>query len=183
MLVLFGRTIVLVTDSFELALLGLTVVWLVLDVSYFFGASWARTGIVVMPLVFGAVSGLANRGAGIGLSVVLPTLVSVAIAAAAYRSPRNKLFFKLDVTRDELQRTWDLYRNNQAVRTGLILSFLGLLPFVSFLSLFLSILGLARVNPDARPPIGRQGQAIAGIVLSLLGILWTVFVLVIGTIA
>ncbi len=40
------------------------------------------------------------------------------------------------------------------------------------------MIGLARVNPDARPPIGRKGMAIAGLVLSGVGIaLWaTLFI-------
>ncbi|WP_257459184.1 hypothetical protein [Archangium lipolyticum] len=34
-----------------------------------------------------------------------------------------------------------------------------------------SIIGLRRVNPNAHPPIGRKGQAIAGIVLGTVGCL------------
>jgi len=33
-----------------------------------------------------------------------------------------------------------------------------------------SIYGLTRVNPTAHPPIGRKGQAVAGIILGALGV-------------
>jgi hypothetical protein len=45
------------------------------------------------------------------------------------------------------------------------------MPPFALIALIASIIGLRNVDPHATPPIGRQGQAIAGIVLSSLSVL------------
>ncbi len=95
---------------------------------------------------------------------------------------RNPLFFKEEVSREALQAAWDRYKNNPVARGGVWAGVLGLLiPGVCFAALVCGIIGLRQVNPRAHPPIGRRRQAIAGIVLGVLGLgttgLWVVFVL------
>jgi len=88
-----------------------------------------------------------------------------------YFDPRTRLFFREEISEDALRRMWNLHRNNSPARSGFLLSLLGLLlPFVSPFSLALSLVGLHKGNPHATPPVGRRGQAIAGILLSVAGI-------------
>ncbi|MBK7863887.1 MAG: DUF4190 domain-containing protein [Archangiaceae bacterium] len=101
----------------------------------------------------------------LGGAVPLAILLSVVLAT------RTRLFFELPVTRDQLNVLWDLYANNQVARYALTLGVAGLLvwPLAPF-ALVCGAIGLARVDLQARPPIGRKGTAIAGMVLGVLGI-------------
>ncbi|ATB28874.1 DUF4190 domain-containing protein [Melittangium boletus] len=100
-----------------------------------------------------------------------PLLVSLAI----YQDPRNRLFFQEHLPPETLQKLWHQYANNRVARLGFILGLFGLLfPPAAPVGLMCSIIGLRRVNPTANPPVGRKGQAIAGIVCGAAGlVLWT----------
>jgi hypothetical protein len=90
-----------------------------------------------------------------------------------YLDPRTRLFFREDISEEALRKAWNIHKNNSPARSGFTLSLLGLLfPLVSLFSLVLSLVGLYRVNPNATPPIGRKKQAIAGVILSVLGLAW-----------
>lgn len=149
---------------------------LVCGAAFFFGFRWARFGMLgafVLNLLFLVQTPqLAILGA---ISLVFGLAVWVAII----RSTLNKLFFKLDCSRDELQKAWDLFANNTLARAGFLLGMTSLMmPPMALIALPVSIVGLTRVNPNAMPPIGRKGQAIAGIVFSCLAIAlggWLVF--------
>ena len=70
--------------------------------------------------------------------------------------------------------------NNPVARAGYLVSFLALaLGPVALISIPLCIVGLRRVDPHSHPPQGRKGQAIAGLVLSAVGL--AVFVALIVT--
>jgi hypothetical protein len=130
------------------------------------GVRLARVGLLVLPLLLCVVPILAPAGFSI-FAAALPLLFAIAI----YQDTRNRLFFKIEVPRERLRRLWDRYANNTLARVGFQLSLAGLLmPFLSPFGLGCSILGLRRVDPDARPPVGRKGQAIAGVVLGVLGL-------------
>jgi len=125
--------------------------------SYFFGLRWARWAIFVAIVLQAAVNP----------REITPSLVGVGLLAAAYFNTRNRLFFRVEVTREALQKAWG---NNTLARTGFFLGLASLLfGFFAPFGLVLSIIGLTRVNPKAHPPIGGKGQAIAGIVLSSVG--------------
>lgn len=130
--------------------------------SYFFGLQWARWAVFAVPAVSIAFQMSQNPAAAAG------PFVGMALLASAYFNTRNRLFFRVEVTREALRKAWDLYANNTLARTGFILSLL--FGMLAPISLVLSIIGLTRVNPNAHPPIGRKGQAIAGIVISSVSI-------------
>ncbi len=145
---------------------------IIVGAAFFLGRPWARwggfisLGLNMLP-AFGpgpAAAAAPVVGGVIGISAL--------IWVAIIQSTLNKLFFKLDVSRHQLQKAWDLYANNTLARTGYLFGLLSLLVWpVGAIALPLSIAGLLRVDPNATPPIGRKGQAIAGIVCSSIGLL------------
>lgn len=144
-------------ELFALCLAGMAV-----NVAYFFRARWARIAVVALPLAWPVLLGSSP------LSPVIPMLIGL----AAYQDARSRLFFKIDVPEEKIRKIYDIYRNNQLARLGFTLALIGILvPGFALAALPCSIVGLRRVDPNARPPVGRKGHAIAGIALSILGIL------------
>ncbi|MCY1016726.1 DUF4190 domain-containing protein [Pyxidicoccus sp. MSG2] len=145
----------------------------VVGACFWLGIPWARTAIIGVPIASMAL-GMAGGAPSALARGIIPLLVTIAI----YNDTRNKLFFKLEVPAGALKTAWDLYMNNTMARAGVMLGVLSFIPGVGVLALICSIIGLRRVNPDATPPIGRKGQAIAGIILGALGTLaWGGFML------
>ncbi len=137
-------------------------------------ARWVVVGSLVASTVFIAVTVSPFAIA----ATVLPLLVVLSVAT----STRTKLFFELEVSRDELRRMWDLYANNQVARYALSLGVLGLLVWpVAPVAIVCGVIGLARVDPDAKPPIGRRGSAIAGVALGVAGMLIASFAVFAGS--
>jgi hypothetical protein len=159
-----------------LGLLGFLVLSTVVSVGYFLGRSFARGGLIVLSLLgFVLIPLDTMTPAGINASMnVVGLLMSIAI----YADTRNKLFFKVDPGEKQLEKLWQRLKNNQLAQTGLFASILGLLiPGVSLIALACSLIGLSRVNPTATPPIGRRGMAIAGTILSVVGLVgWVVLI-------
>jgi hypothetical protein len=147
------------------ALLAFTAV---VNLCFWLGMPWARYGLVaaqVLNIVVVMFSGVPAAGAG----AVFPMLITLVII----NDTRNKLFFKLEVPKEKLQKAWHLYANNSAARAGFLCGLIGLLfPPLAVVGVICSVIGLRQVDPNARPPIGRKGQAIAGIVLGGIGTLW-----------
>jgi hypothetical protein len=162
--------LVLLAGETELLLLALFLLASsVVGACFWMGQPWARLAYVFVPIV-SIIIGVTTEGPlAIGRG-----LVPIAIAVAIFNDTRNKLFFKEEVSPEALRKAWDLYKNNTVARAGFFLGLLGLLlPFIGLIALVCSIIGLRRVNPNAHPPIGRKGQAIAGIVLGTVGcLLW-----------
>lgn len=132
------------------------------------GLPFARLALCFMPIIT-MIVGIVTQGAQAIVSSVLPLLITLII----YSDTRNKLFFREQVPPDLLQKAWELYSNNPVARAGFLLSILGILmPPLAPVALVCSIIGLRRVDLRAHPPIGRKRQAIAGIVLGSIGILW-----------
>lgn len=131
-------------------------------VFYFLGQPWTRYAVLALPLL-NVVLGLATAHPEQAIASVLPFIISVGI----FTDTRNKLFFKVEISEQALQKAWNLYANNQLARTGLILAVFSLIAFPAApIALVLSIIGLRRVDPDAYPPIGKRVHAIAGIIIS-----------------
>lgn len=153
---------------------GLTIaVFLANGIAYFLGRPVARWGVIVLPLagagfVLAAPGGLRPQELG---SLVGMNLVAFLFGIAAFASPRNKLYFRLDVTEAQLRKLYSIYKDNRLADFGFLLSLGAVLPGVGIVSLALSWIALRRVDPDARPPVGKKGRAISGIVLSIVGIL------------
>ena len=148
------------------------------QIAYFFGQRWAREAMIILPLI-SCFANVALATAATGGSPNGTPIFGIILPLAAYFDTRNKLFFKIDVPDDKLLKLWDRLRNNQLARTGFACGLLGLLiPGLGVIGLVLSLIGLARVNPDAVPPVGKKGYAIAGIVLSAIGtVLWAVVII------
>jgi hypothetical protein len=142
-------------------------------VCFWLGLPFARLALCFVPVV-----SLLISVATVGPVAVATGIVPIAVTIAIYRDTRNKLFFKEEVSREALQKAWHLYANNTLARAGFMLSFIGLLAFpLAPVALVCSIIGLRRVDPTANPPIGRKGQAIAGIVLSTVSMVgWTAWI-------
>lgn len=147
---------------------------------YFFQMKWARAGLFgILGLNLTALAFVGPEAlAGGAAQQILPLLFFV----TAWNSARNQLAFRIEVPEAKLKKLYDTYYDNQVARAGMLLGLLStFIPGLALLSLPLSIVGLRRVNPDSWPPVGRKKTAIAGIVLSVLGLLVTgalVFVLV-----
>lgn len=132
------------------------------------GLPFARPALCLVPII-SLLVGVVTQGGRPFVSGVLPIVITLII----YNDTRNKLFFREQVSPEALRKAWDLYANNPVARAGFLLGILGiLLPILAPAALVCSIIGWRRANPAAHPPIGRKGQAIAGIVLGSIGILW-----------
>jgi hypothetical protein len=142
--------------------------------AYFLGVRQARVGLVVLPPLWGV--GLLAIGRE--WELVLPlAAVPLTIAVVLYQNLRNKLFFRIPLSRAQQERLWDDVANNPTARRAFLCSVLGLyVPGASLVAIGLGVLGLRRVDPLARPPQGKRGYALAAIALGIGGIvLWIYF--------
>jgi len=144
------------------------------SVCFWLGQPWARYGLVASSVlsvlvILGQGGDPEQVGQALG-RVLIPFLITLYIV---FGDTRNKLFFKIAVPEAKLRKLWETFANNVVARYGFLLGLLGLLlPPLGLIGLILSIIGLRRVDPNARPPIGRKGYAIAGIALGGLGTTW-----------
>lgn len=147
-------------------------VWGAVAAAFWAGARWARPALLAVVLLYAVVQVVMIGPAGL-VAVIFP----LALVATALGSVRTKLFFKLDVPREQLKKAWAVLHDNVVARNAVTLGVAGLaIGVFAPLAVLLGIIGLRRVDPTAYPPIGRKGQAIAGIVLGALGTLgWGTF--------
>jgi hypothetical protein len=133
------------------------------QLAFFFRVRAARLTLPVLPLV--SVAATVAQGGHAG-SALGGSFIGLIFSLLILQDTRNQLFFQIQPTPEKLKKAWHLYANNNVARMGFILALVGILAFpIGPIALLCSILGLRNVNPDAHPPIGRKGQAIAGIVL------------------
>jgi hypothetical protein len=134
---------------------------------FWLGMPWARGAFLFVP-VGSVILGVMTTGP----AAIAQGVVPMAIVVSIFNDTRNKLFFKQHVSMEALQKAWHLYMNNRVARAGFLLGILGVLvPGVGVIAIICSIIGLRRVDPNSHPPVGRKGQAIAGIVLGGLTVL------------
>ena len=143
-----------------------------INAGFWLGKRWARLALLGLQALNIVLNLFTAQ-----LPTALAALIGLLITVAILLDTRNKLFFKIEVSREQLKKAWNLYSNNQVARTGFLCSILGvLMPPLAPVGLLCSIIGLRRVDPTARPPIGRKGHAIAGIVVGGLATLgWVLF--------
>lgn len=155
-----GAALLVAGDTFA-GVLALT--WATVGVGCFLRQGWARVGLLAVPVGM-VVAGLVREDAVLGV----PALLLLGIAYTLHQDPRHRLFFRLPIPDAVLSRLWDRYENNPLARLGLQLGIYGVLaPVLAPLALGLGFVALRRVNPEARPPIGRRGQALAAMGLGL----------------
>ncbi|WP_224369319.1 DUF4190 domain-containing protein [Hyalangium versicolor] len=145
----------------------------VVSMAFFLGKRWARESLIVTTLSCGGA--FLMRGLQ-GPAFVF--LISGFSATLFYFNTRNRLFFQQPVSTLRLQRLWHAIENNPLARSAMNLGLASVLfPLFAPFAVIFGVVGLMRVNPQATPPIGRKGQAIAGLVLGLLmTALWGLFV-------
>ncbi len=140
-----------------------TALYAVIGVAFWRRVQLARRGLffIVAPL-------------GVALAVSLGpmsvTLLGIPIIAAtmALRSTRTKLFFQMEVPVAALEAAWSHQHDNPLARRALSLGLWSLLmPLFAPLAAVMGIIGLRRVRPDARPPIGGRRESLGGLVLGL----------------
>lgn len=125
-------------------------------VGCFFGQRWARVGLLALP------AGLGVAGLVYGEPLlVVPALFLLGMGFSIHQDPRHKLFFRLPLPDAVLLRLWNRHENNPLALVGVQLGVYGLFfPLFAPVALGLGLAALRRVNPEARPPIGRKGQAL-----------------------
>ena len=118
-----------------------------------------------------------SPGAAMALQA-LGGVVGLLIAIAAYRSPRNKLAFKISVDDRELRAVYDRYLSNPLATRSVVYGLLGMLvPFSNLVTLVMGIRALRVASTDGWPPRGGRRAAQIGIAFSILGLLaWASFV-------
>lgn len=137
----------------------------IVGAAFWLGHRWARVAILALPLALAATNAVL-AGLGAAMLGLLPFFMALAI----FFDTRNQLFFRIPVPRARLHKAWDLYANNTLARMGFQTALAGLLIVpLAPAALGLSIVALTRVDSKAHPPIGKKGQAIAGIVLGAVG--------------
>jgi hypothetical protein len=137
-------------------------------IAFWAGFPKARLAVLLLPVVLIAAESFVVPVPFALVHGILPLLFAIGI----FRDTRNRLFFKVEVPREALQKAWHLYANNTVARSGILLSSAGLfIPVFAPFGLVCSLIGLKRVDPHAHPPVGRKGQAIAGIVLGAVALL------------
>jgi hypothetical protein len=138
--------------------------------AFFLGQRWARRALLAVPL--GLPVALNAAEPDFRFLFVLCAMLGLLIALNIYRDPRNQLFFRLPVPSAKLQALWHQRFNNPLARQALNLG-LGALfvPVFAPFAIICGAVGLARVNPKATPPIGRGGQAVAGLVLGVFSLM------------
>lgn len=152
----------------------------VFGVLLWLGKPVARWGLLGTTAIGGviAASGLPSLDGPAVWFIGFAWLMGLAIVVSAVADVRTRLFLKLDVSREALRRLHDVTYNNAHGRQAAVVGVAGfLVPFLAPVAIILGIIGLTRVNPSARPPIGYRGRSIAGVVLGVLGSLWWVAVL------
>lgn len=146
----------------------------VVGVAFWFRVRLARTGLVVLVTLLGVV-----LVASLGPIALATMVIPLGVAASALTTTRTKLFFQMDVTAAALEREWRRLYDNPIARQALSYGLASLFfPLFGPVAVVTGLVGLARVNPTAAPPIGGRLAAIAGV---LLGLVVTVgWVLVLG---
>jgi hypothetical protein len=143
---------------------GLTGFSAVNSAAFWLGVPLARWGFLIT-----AVASTALQIAAVGPIGAAWSIMPMAIAVNLFTNWRTRLFFQLPVTREVLQRAWDLQHNNTIARQSVIVATLGLVvPLIGIVAIVMGAVGLSRVDLKAYPPIGKRGYAIAGIALGVL---------------
>jgi hypothetical protein len=163
---LLGGLFTLVTGPPEGYLAGVLLVLSgVNSAFFFFGKPLSRLGLVLLTVAW-----TASYAFLIGPVALVSGFVGALLVVSILTTTRTKLFFKLDVPRQALAKCWDQLANNALAGTSLALAVGGLLvPGFGLLAIFTGLVALTRVNRKSRPPIGKAGQAIGGIILGVLG--------------
>jgi hypothetical protein len=142
----------------------------VVQLAYFAGVRWARLAVIPAVLL-SAAAGVFNFGFSSLAGMVIPLILAV----RAFFDVHSQLFFREPVSPVALAAAVRRDQNNEAARIGYALGSNSLfLPIAAPVGFVYSIIGLTRVNPAAKPPIGR-GTAVMGLAFSIVNpLLWVI---------
>ena len=153
--------------------------------AYFMLQKWARGAlflVLICGILLSIISSLLENTLDVTtiVQVLLRGFLPFTFILAAFLSPRNKLAFKIDISIEDLGKIYETVKVNQDARNSVLLSLLGfLLPPLLLASLYCAYRGFKNYNPDSSPPIPGLKQALIGLTLSLIGILfWSTFFVV-----
>jgi hypothetical protein len=128
-------------------------------------------------------AGFANAPPIAFATLAATVLFSALVLLAIYRSPRNKLAFRIEASDRELQNLHDRYANATASRAFAYGLLSLLVPLLAPFSLAMGLKALAKADQEAWPPVGGRARAKWGLgfsIVSLLVWLGVVIMLVIG---
>ncbi|QSQ21470.1 hypothetical protein JY651_40840 [Pyxidicoccus parkwayensis] len=132
-------------------------------VCFFLGMRWARYALLLVPTLF-ILPGLSEMGPLLVVFAIVPTLFMLQI----FLDPRSRLFFRVKVPERALRRLWDIRVNNPLARHAVSLGVLAFFfPLFAPAAVVCGAIALRRVDPHARPPIGRRASSVVGIVLGM----------------
>jgi hypothetical protein len=138
-----------------------------LGLAFFFRVRAARWGLVAW-LGLVAVLVVGFEGPVALWLLVVPAL----FLTSALLSAPTRLFFRLPVSVDALEREWRRRYDNPMARQAVSWAVLGaLLPIFLPGALVTGLIALARVDPTAQPPIGGRRQALTALVIATLACL------------
>lgn len=137
----------------------------IVGVSFWLRLRFARAGLAVLYTLL-SLGLFSVAGVFALVSVLLPGLLII----SALTNVRTKLFFKMEVPAQLLEREWRREYDNPLARSALSLGFGSFFfPFFAPVAVVTSVIALTRVNSTAQPPVGGRGRAIGGLILGLLG--------------
>jgi hypothetical protein len=156
---------------------------LALAIAYFLLLPWARRALFVT-LLLGPIHSLSTPAQAIqGLSadaalalqnavLVGSTVIGALLLWLAYRSPRNKLAFRIEISEHELREVHRRLGSASAVR-ALVYGLLSLgIPFIGIVGLVFALSTLRKLDRSTAPVGNRRRFAMFGLALSILGTLF-----------
>lgn len=139
----------------------------VTGVLFFLGLPIARV-LLVVSFLFWAAAQLAL----VGPLSLISSVFSGAFVVSALTTARTRLFFRLDVPRDKLKADYARLADNRLARNAFAIGVFSLIvPVFAPVAIILGAIAARRVDPSARPPIGKLAHAVAAIVFGVLGML------------
>lgn len=138
----------------------------VTGVLFFLGIPIARMLLIIAFLVWSAA-----QLALLGPLTLISSVFSATFVITALTATRTRLFFKLEVPRHKLKADYARLADNRLARNAFAIGVLSLLiPIFSPMAIICGAIAARRVDPHARPPVGKRGHAVAGIVLGVFGL-------------
>ncbi len=143
------------------------IVWGAANVAIISGKPWARWLPLTAAFGVGVLVALASREFNVVAGFFVALMLSV-FALSIITDVRTRLFFRVPVPRDALQKHYDRYGSNPLAITASRLAFVSLIvPGLGLATLVMGVIALTRVNAKATPPVGNVSAALGAIVFSI----------------